>query len=296
MIWIVKCIAISVRTAVRCGYSALMMSGVLIRYVLTAAFRDRLMMTLALMILIGSALAGFMGSASITEGDSFALVFGSGGLRFLGVAGVILFCCFYIRRSFDSKEVEFLLSRPISRTCFLFSHAAAFSILSCFIALAIVLAVSAVGRPDMTGLVVWGGSLAVEFAMMSVAALFFSMVLSSAAGSALATLGFYALARMIGTLLGIMAAPPENWFFAVIGSLMKLISIIIPRLDLMGQTTWLVYGVTGSGGIKFLPTAGSYAHAVIENIGLAGFIGLQGIVFTALLLAAASYDFMRRQF
>jgi hypothetical protein len=64
----------------------------------------------------------------------------------------------------------------------------------------------------------------------------------------------------------------------------------------MGQTTWLVYGVAGSGGIKFLPDAGAYATAVVTHLGLAGFIGLQGIVFVALLLAAASYDFMRKQF
>ena len=273
-----------------------MFSKHLIRYVLTAALRDKLMMTLVLMILMGAAVAVFMGSASVNEGDSFALVFGAGGLRFLGVAGVILFCCFYIRRSFESKEVEFLLSRPISRMAFLFSHAAAFSVLAFFIAMAIMITVSIIGKPNMIGLGVWGASIAVEFAIMSVAALFFSMVLSSASGSALATLGFYALSRMIGTLLGIMDLPPTNWIFAVMGSVMKLISIVVPRLDMMGQTTWLVYGVEGSGGVKFLPDAGAYAYWMVEHLGLAGFIGVQGIVFVALLMSASAYDFLRRQF
>jgi hypothetical protein len=122
------------------------------------------------------------------------------------------------------------------------------------------------------------------------------MVLSSAAGSALAALGFYALSRMVGVLLGIMDLPPANWVFAVLGSVMKLISILIPRLDMMGQTTWLVYGAGGAGGIKFMQDAGAYASAVVGHLGLAGFIGLQGIVFVGLLLAAASYDFMRKQF
>lgn len=273
-----------------------MISKHLVKYILTAAMRDKLMMTLLLMILIGAAMAVFMGSANVIEEGSFALVFGSGGLRFLGVTGVILFCCFYVRRSFESKEVEFLLSRPISRMSFLFSHAAAFSVLSFMIALAIVLAVSIIGKPNMAGLAVWGVSLAAEFSIMAVMALFFSMVLHSAAGSALATLGGYSLARMVGILLGITSLPPANWVFAIMGSVMKLISIVIPRLDLMGQTTWLVYGVEGSGGIKFLPDAGSYAHVMMEHLGLAGFIGFQGIVFTGLLLAAAAYDFTRRQF
>lgn len=273
-----------------------MISQPLVRYVLTAALRDKLMLTLVVMILMGAAIAVFMGSSAVTEADQFALVFGSGGLRFLGVIGLVIFCCFYVRRSFDSKEVEFLLSRPISRIAFLCSHALAFSILATFIAVVTTVAVAVLGRPDTTGLLVWGGSLIAELSIMTVASLFFSMVLSSAAGSALATLGLYVLARMIGTLLGILNHAPENWFYAVIGNIMKLISVVTPRLDMMGQATWLVYGVHGSGGVKFLPDASAYAHWMVEHLGLAGFIGLQGVIFVALLLTMSAYDFLRRQF
>lgn len=272
------------------------MSKYLVKYVLTAALRDKLILTLALMMSMVAAVGAFMGSTAVTEQDRFALVFSAGGLRFLGVTGLILFCCFYIRRAFENKEVEFLLSRPISRLSFLVSHAVAFSILSFLTAFAIMLVVAVIGRPDTAGLLVWGASLAVEFSIMSIAALFFSMVLPSAAGSALSTMGFYALSRVIGTLFSIMALPPSNWFFAVMNSAMELISILIPRLDLMGQTTWLVYGVKESVGIKFLPAADSYAYALIGHLGLTGFIGVQGILFAGLLLLASSYDFLRRQF
>jgi len=273
-----------------------MISKPLVRYVLTAALRDKLMITLVLMILMGAAVAIFMGSSAAIEGDQFALVFGSGGLRFLGVIGLVIFCSFYVRRSFESKEVEFLLSRPISRVSFLCSHALAFSILAAVIAVVTTVVVAVLGRPDTTGLLVWGGSLVAELSIMTVAALFFSMVLSSAAGSAMATLGLYVLARMIGTLLGILDHTPQNWFYAVIGNVMKLISMVTPRLDMMGQTTWLVYGVQGNGGVKFLSDASSYAHWMVEHLGLAGFIGVQGIIFVALLLAMSAYDFLRRQF
>lgn len=273
-----------------------MISRPLVKYVLTAAMRDKLMITLFLMIVLGAATAVFMGSASVTEAESFALVFGAGGLRFLAVMGVVLFCCFYMRRLFETKEVEFLLSRPISRMTFLLSHGLSFALLSAMIAAVVTLALSFLGKPDMVGLAVWGGSLVAELAIISIAALFFSMVVSSAAGSALATLGLYALARMIGTLLGIIALPPSGWGSAILGNVMQLISIFVPRLDMMGQTSWLVYGVEGSGGIKFLPEAGSYALTLISHMGLAGFIALQGMVFVALLLAAAAHDFTRRQF
>src|SRR4051812_24038337 len=129
-----------------------MFSKPLVKYVLTAALRAKLMITLFLMILLAAAVAVFMASASVPESGSFTLVFGSGGLRFLGVTGLILFCCFYVRRSFENKEVEFLLSKPVSRLSFLCSHALAFSILAFLIAVAITVAVAVLGRPDTTGL------------------------------------------------------------------------------------------------------------------------------------------------
>lgn len=272
------------------------MSRHLIAYILTAARRDRLMMTLALMIVAGASLAIFMGSAAVSEQRSFSIAFAAGALRFIGVIGITLFCCFYIRRAFDAKEVEFLLSRPISRSNFLFSHAAAFSFLAVVVSAVVILTVLAVGRPDVGGLMLWGFSVMVEFSVMAIVALFFSMVISSASGAALAALGFYALSRMMGVLLGIVDMPPDSVIFAALGSMMKLISVIIPRLDLMGQSSWLIYGPLGSGGVQFMPTAGTYAFTVMEHLGLVGFIAVQGIVFTGLLLAAAAYDFSRKQF
>src|SRR5690606_33353608 len=145
------------------------------------------------------------------------------------------------------REVEFMLSRPVSRMAFLFSHAAAFIVIAFCAASAVVLPLLYAGAPDLWGLVHWGISLAVEYAVMAVTALFFAMVLSSAAGSALAALGFYVLARLIGTLLGIAAQAPEKPVLQMLGRVMEVISIAVPRLDLMAQTSWLVYGVEGAG-------------------------------------------------
>lgn len=273
-----------------------MISKPLVKYVLTAAIRDKLMVTLLLMIAVGASLAVFLGAATITEQGAFSMVFGSGGLRFLGVLGIVLFCSFYIRRSFDHKEVEFLLARPLSRMTFLFSHALAFMFLSLLVTAAVVLAVYAGGKPDMGGLFAWSVSIGVEYAIMAVAALFFSMVLSSAAGSALATLGLYVLARLIGTLLGIAHAPPDNIIFAVLNNVMEIISVVVPRLDLMGQTSWLVYGVEGSAGIGIREQAGTYAYDMIALLGMNGFSLVQGACFISLLLAASAFDFVRRQF
>jgi len=272
-----------------------MISKHLVKYILTAAIRDKLMMTLMLMIACGAGIAIFMGSATITEEESFRAVFGSGGFRFLGVMGLVLFCCFYIRRSFDSKEVEFLLSRPISRLTFLLSHAAAFATLSVFVAAVLTVVMYFIGVASTSGLILWGCSIASEYIIITVVALFFSMVLSSAAGSALATFGFYSLCRMMGTILGIVAVSPEK-STVVMGVFMKVVSVVIPRFDLMGQTSWLVYGAEGSSGITFLPRTSEHIISLVQNAGLSGFILMQTVLFVSLLLAAAAYDFYRREF
>lgn len=272
-----------------------MLSKPLIRYVLTAALRDRIAVTFFTMIVLSGSLAAFLGGASVAEPDAFAMVFGAGGLRILGATGVVLFCAFYIRRSFEHKEVEFLLSRPISRMAFLFSHAVSFIIIACIAAFSVSLAVAMLGKPELSGLVVWGYSIAVEYAIMAVMAFFFSMVLSSAAGAALAALGFYVLCRLIGTLLGIAHAPADSKIFLALNKVMELISILVPRLDLMGQTSWLVYGFEGAGPVSVAGEPGLFASA-FTHVGMTAFIGLQGAVFIGLVLVATAYDFTRRQF
>src|SRR5690606_31317659 len=147
-----------------------------------------------------------------------------------------------------------------SRMTFLFSHALAFTVLALAVTAVLAFAVFFLGRPDLGGLAIWSLSIAVENITMTTVALFFSMALSSAAGAALSALGFYVLCRLIGMLLGIAAQPPDNVVFAVLNNLMDVVSIIIPRLDIMGQTSWLVYGMEGSGNIALMERAGSYAH------------------------------------
>jgi len=103
------------------------------------------------------------------------------------------------------------------------------------------------------------------------------MTLSSAVGSALATFGFYVLARMMGNLLGMAGA--GLYANVVLTKVLKLgaatISLVIPRLDLMAQSSWLVYGP--------------------DTIGIV-FILVQGLVFTGVVLLASLVDFSRRQF
>ena len=247
------------------------------RYVLAAAVRDRLIISLLVIIVLGAALSVFLGTAAYVEKYQFVLVFAAGGLRILSVLGLVLFCVFFVRRSFDNKDVDYLLSRPISRVSFIVSHAAAFSLIAVLLALASSIAVIMTAPITFgEGHVLWAVSLMFELIIMVNAALFFSMVLPSASTSALVVFGLYVLSRTIGILLGIVSSGLANSpLMAGLGAMMKFISLIIPRLDLMAQTSWLIYG---TGNISLL------------------FICAQGIIFSALLMTAALVDLVRRQF
>lgn len=249
----------------------------LISYVITAAIRDRLIVGLCILLAGAVSLSIFMGGAAITEQDRFVAVFSAGSIRILNIVGLVLFIVFFIRRSFETRDVEFMLSRPIGRTQLVLSYAIGFSLIAVFMGVvsgACIMALS----PHLisAGHGLWILSLIVENIIMVNVALFFSMILTSAASCAFATFGFYVLARMMSQILGIIDSDKGVLDADVLEFTMQVISALMPRLDLMTQTSWLVYGPT-------------------EKID-AVFILVQGAIYTSLILCAALVDMRRRQF
>ncbi len=269
------------------------MSLPIIKFVSLAALRDKILVTFFAIILIIASLSGFFGSALVTEQPDFALVYKGGGLRMAGIISLVLFVCFYVRRAFDTKEVEYLLTRPLTRLQYILSHSAAFALIAAVLAALIALIIFFTASPDTGGWMMWSYSLVIEFALMSLIAMFFALVVPSAAGAALICFAFYALARMIGVLLGISSMPADNDLMMALGKLMEVISIIVPRFDLMGQSEWLVYGTSQTGGFEIDRWASSDAA---KSIGLSWFIYLQAVGFSFLVITASVFDFSRKQF
>lgn len=254
------------------------MVSILTKYVLTAALRDRLFLGFLFLLFVGVSLSLFLGSSAIIEKDQFSLVFAASGLRVAGNIALILFVVFYLRRAFESRDVEYLLSRPISKFQFLVSHFLGFSILSIITAILITLVLmvmpSAGGNPNFF---LWGLSLWVELNVMVTIGLFFSMVLSSAVTASLASFAFYLLSRLIGDILGIIeAGHASTSLIHIMEKAMLVISVFIPRFDLMAQSGWLIYGVTD--GINW------------------PFVLIQGFLFSAFVFTAALVDLNKRQF
>ena len=253
-----------------------MISVPLIKYVFKAALRDKLMLSLAIALIVGASLATFLGSSAIVEKSQFTAIFAGASLRMVTILGLVLFVVFFIRRAFESKEIEYLLSRPIGRLNIIFSFALAFSFLCVFLGVGVGVCVYAVS-PQLFGIghVLWVVSVIVEAVIMVNTALFFSMYISSASSAAMATLGVYVLGRLMGQLLGIVDSQIVD-SYGVYSMAMQMVSVITPRLDLLGQSSWLIYGVQDSY---------NFVYALC-----------QGAIYSVFVLFAASLDFVRREF
>ncbi len=94
----------------------------LIRYVLLTAVRDWLFIGLFMILIFTCFISVFLGSTALSEQAAMQLAFLVASSRMILVIGLVLFICFHIRRSFENREIEFLISRPIGRSTLLFSY------------------------------------------------------------------------------------------------------------------------------------------------------------------------------
>jgi hypothetical protein len=254
-----------------------LISPALFRYILVAARRDRIFLAVIMLCAVVAALCVFFGSSATSEKQAFVLVYTAGLLRIVGMAGLVLFVVFYLRNAFDRREIDFLLAKPVTRTSYIITHTTAFVVLA-FIIAGIVSVGVIVVAPDRVGAgtLYWGATLIFEYCIMAWAALFFAMVVRSAASCALICFVFYGLARSIGNLFGIIDTGATPAYLVPLEWIMQVVSIIIPRLDLMAQTAWLVYDDIQEMQVLYL-----LAHSC---------------AFGAVLILAAVIDLRRRQF
>lgn len=253
------------------------MSLPLFRYILMAALRDRLFYSIIGILVVVISLSVFFGASVITEQDQFARTFAAFGFRLFGVIALILFVVSYIRRSFEGRDIDYLLSRPIGRIRFVLTHAAAFSFLALLAAFLLGGTTVALEAGHIqAGALLWWLSIAAEFVIMANVAMFFAFVMTSHTACITIVFAFYLLARLIGDILGILKRGVGSSVIHFLSNIMEGISIFIPRLDLMGQTKWILYGVPGDVSVPFILA--------------------QSGVFLALVIGATTLDMHRRQF
>jgi hypothetical protein len=245
-----------------------------VRLVMLTAVRDRLFFALFGLLVLTTTLSVFLGGASISEQREMALIFAAGSGRLILVLGLSIFAAFHIQALFETREVEAILARAISRAQFVFAYWLGLALVALVPAgvFGFVVALSAGLTP---GAFLWAASLALECIIILGVVLFAGLMLQRATSTVLFTLGFYVLARLMGFFLGIRAVTDDTTSNMIAKQLLSVVLLVVPRLDLFSQSRWLVYG------------------ASMDDV---RFMGLQSVLFLVLVLLAAMVDLRRKQF
>lgn len=250
-----------------------------IKYILLTAIRDRLFIGLLIGLIFAALVSHAMGSTALLEPEQMTLSFTAAAFRLILAVGLIVFVCFHLRHAFESKEIDVLLSRPISRANLVVSYWLGFALIAILLALLGIGMIALFGYLDGYGFSWWSLSLIGELWLVVAISLFAAFTLGSAVSSVLASLGFYVMSRMVGFFV----ATAENGVLfsdALINNTLEriidFISLFIPRLDFYGKSSWLVHGVeSGQEAYYFL---------------------IQTAIFVPLLITLTIIDLKRKQF
>lgn len=255
----------------------------IIRHTIITALRDWLLLGLFALSVLAVALSIFLGQTALVEEQHMSLTYMSGINRVILVVGFILFTCFHIRRALDNKEIDMILSKPISRGYFIMSYWIAFMILILVVNIPVLLVITGLGyvfytETSIYGTVIWSMSLVCELAIMTAFAMVSTLIQRSVVSSVMSCFAFYLLSRMISFFTSLehpLVDRGGNMIEQAMGMLIQAVAALLPRLDLYARSEWVIYNIDSN----------------INYIWL-----YQSLIYIPILLAMAVIDFSRKQF
>ncbi len=250
----------------------------IIKYILLNGLRDRLYLGVFIALFASLTVSIIFGSTFLIEQQSATSAFSAGSSRIIFIFGVTLFVCLNLHRNFESKEIEFIISKSISRHKIILSYVSGYILSAIIILLPLIAALFFLTDSDSLGLFYWSLSMGLESLMVVTFAILATLILNNAFSAILASIGFYILSRMMGIFVLTIDLPSKYSDFLgnFLPSILKIISIAFPRLDLYSKSEWLTYGVADFSDIKI--------------------ILLQSLVYIPLLLFMSFHDFGKKQF
>ncbi|MCP4394224.1 MAG: hypothetical protein GY804_08190 [Alphaproteobacteria bacterium] len=250
-----------------------------LKYVLITAIRDRLFIGLFALIALTTGIASFLEDATLTEQYEMSVVYAAASTRLVLVLGLLVFVAFHVQRLYETREIEAILSKPISRSAFVISYWLGLALVAIALAIPVIASVIYFVGEINSGVCLWAASIIMESLIVVCIGLFCSLTIEKATTSVLTGIGIYMMARLASFFVAIFQSRPEllenEAARSISGIVMKSISAILPRLDLFGQTNWLLYG--------------------IDNVSWSLFF-IQTAIFIPLLLLAAIFDIKRKCF
>ena len=244
-------------------------------YTLLEALRTRFLrisLVALVLVLLGSF---FVQQLTLTESTRFQTAFFAAGSRIACVLILGLYVIGSMVREFNDKGLEIVLATSVSRLTFVAGKLVGYCGIAVLLGIAASLPLFVTSAPQ--SVLLWGLSLIFELWIVSASSLFCVMTLTQIAASVSFVFGFYFLARAMAAIHLVAnsslfegAGGFHQFMSFAIGGLAR----ILPRFDLFTQTIWLI----------------NLQHPW----SIVGTLSIQTIIYVALLSAAATYDFYRR--
>lgn len=248
------------------------------KYILKNALRDRLYIGVFISLAAAFALSIFLGGAMLIEQKQTTATYIAGSSRIIITLGMILFVCLTTTRAFENKEIEFILSKAIARESFIIGYLGGFFLSAFLIFIPLTIAIFLFTKSQIFGLTIWLTTLFFELTIAICFSLLASLILKNPLAAIMSSLAFYAISRLMGIFV-LAIQLPENFLLSgnkILPIILKMISIIFPRLDLFAQSVWLNYPLQDFTSLKI--------------------IFWQVLIYLPLLIFMSFHDFKKKQF
>ena len=246
-------------------------------FTLLEAARNRLFWLAATVVGVALGLAQFLNQVAITESLEIQVALLAALLRVAAVFIVATFIITSMVREANDKVTELMLSQPAPRSSYFLGKFAGYALVAVILALAFALPL-ALFAPT-AGLAAWAALLVCELLIVTSVSLFCVISLTQVLSAFAATAGFYFLSRSMAAMQVIAGASltSEHTFAdTAINWIVDAIALLLPSLDRMSRTDWLVNAGPAMG----------------ETLGLVA----QSAIYVVLIACAALFDLHRRNY
>lgn len=250
----------------------------LIKYIILSSLRNRIYTGIFICLAIAYGISIILGNTNLIEQNQTSIIYASFSSRIILIFGIILFVCINIGNIFNNKEIDFILTKSISRQEFIISYLIGFFLASLIILLFIASVLLFLFKVDLLSLFFWLLTICAELMIIISFSLLSSLILKNQFNAILSTVAFYILSRMMSIFTFSFSfsndlAIAKNHLGNFI---LKIISLFFPRLDLFGQSQWLIYKIENYDNFRIIAT--------------------QTIIYIALMIVMSFYDFKNKEF
>jgi ABC-type transport system involved in multi-copper enzyme maturation permease subunit len=244
------------------------------RITLLEVARSRLAWLIGAVLLISLAMAGFLQQVAVIEAREIQVAIIAALLRACAVFFLVLFVVMSVVREANDKFFELVLSQAAPRASYLLGKFLGAAAAAALIALVMSLPIALFA--PLARVPAWTLSLFGELLIMAAVSLFCVLTFTHVLTALSAAAGFYLLARSIAALQIIAATSEHTAALAprIADWLIHGVALLMPRLDRMTQTGWL---------IDAPPDAGTLVSILAQTV-----------IYVSLILSAALFDLYRQ--